>query len=724
LLFLLLTGSPNRIIIKDRYGRTKLQRVREKEGLRYLHIFYSSRALEWLNIRKILREVLDHFGLSEQVSLEYIAISWTYDSNLAAKCYKPSIVFKHFSFINLLHQESTCACHTAARLQPFLDPLTKSECSDFCKPSLHVRSMDMNIIQHPQLRSALSQGLNHIPLHSTDFRGAVNAAVDALAQLYTIFNLQDYELDFEAASAFTSKICIEKLRAASHSNKFGFKTSSPALFSIPAVSNELNWLLSHLFISGLDKAANNASFMCIRHIRLQAYQRLMGPDFSPYMTKKTWSLPTAIFDTVKLELIQLLPEAQPSYNALPFLMASYKQHKHTYRWLTNAAHTVYTNIASLLTVATLTVFDSFKKWAKKTDTGYQSFLQVNTSSFWVIDSVMDVTLNLPKELYDIYVADITKCYESIPLEGQDNLLEGMKFMLRIGFREASVSHPKAGNSLWVKINDEGTTTAARWSTTLPKGRNWLLMPHERLLTLHSWLMSHCFVSLGDRVWRQIKGIPMGFSCSPLWCNIYLMTYEVRFIQRLARLGRKDLLSKFQYTFRYIDDICWLNVGEPQNFLSPSQPQTFDNPYWIYPLQVLEIKPEINTYATDNPLRGISAHFMNVQFDLDVVQPHLYSLKKYDKRRALPFKFTQFIKFHSNRPIRQCYNIIIGQVLPILYISNNAIFAVQEILLLIDTLVANGFQEKRLRKSILDWLAVGQFPASLVDIDQVRNLLSY
>jgi hypothetical protein len=290
-------------------------------------------------------------------------------------------------------------------------------------------------------------------------------------------------------------------------------------------------------------------------------------------------------------------------------------------------------------------------------------------------------------------------------------------MLRIGFREASLSHPIASNSLWVKINNEGTTTAARWSSTLPKCGKWTHIPQERLLTLHTWLMSHCFLLLGDRVWRQIKGIPMGFSCSPLWCNIYLMTYEVQFIQRLARLGWKDLLSKFQYAFRYIDDICWLNVGESQNFLSPTQPRTADNPYWIYPLEVLEIKPEVTAYTTDTPLHGISAHFMNVQFDLDLVQLHLFSLKKFDKWRALPFKF------HSNRPVKQCYNIIIGQVLLLLYISNNATNAALEILLLIHTLVANGFQEKRLRISILNWLAIGHFPAALVNIDEVTRLLS-
>jgi len=53
-------------------------------------------------------------------------------------------------------------------------------------------------------------------------------------------------------------------------------------------------------------------------------------------------------------------------------------------------------------------------------------------------------------------------------------------------------------------------------------------------------MSNCHVSLGDRIWRQIFRIPMGFACSPLWCNIYFFLYECQFIMKLAKLGEQTL----------------------------------------------------------------------------------------------------------------------------------------------------------------------------------------
>jgi hypothetical protein len=61
---------------------------------------------------------------------------------------------------------------------------------------------------------------------------------------------------------------------------------------------------------------------------------------------------------------------------------------------------------------------------------------------------------------------------------------------------------------------------------------------------------------------------MGFSCSPLWCNLYLLHYEIQFIQRLGLLGLPQLMEKFKFSYRYIDDLCWINHGDAKQFLSP------------------------------------------------------------------------------------------------------------------------------------------------------------
>jgi hypothetical protein len=88
-------------------------------------------------------------------------------------------------------------------------------------------------------------------------------------------------IDFPITEARTHlhKICLHTLKAASRSNKYGFRHSGQYLLDLPLVKNKLQWLAEHLYYAGLDKATNNACFMCIKHIHLQAFQRLMGSDF-------------------------------------------------------------------------------------------------------------------------------------------------------------------------------------------------------------------------------------------------------------------------------------------------------------------------------------------------------------------------------------------------------------------------------------------------------------
>lgn len=218
---------------------------------------------------------------------------------------------------------------------------------------------------------------------------------------------------------------------------------------------------------------------------------------------------------------------------------------------------------------------------------------------------------------------------------------------------------------------------------------------------------------------------MGFACSPLWCNMYLLHYESKFVQRLARLGRTDLMAQFKYAYRYIDDLCWLNTSIPLNFLSLDQTKSPDNPWWIYPLNFLEIKCEVTAFDQNQPQRGIKANFMNLA--VQILEPSkassIYSLCKYDKRRELPFKYAQYIMFHSNRPVRQSYGICIRQTVPIIYLSSSVEHAYREILLMVNTLDRNGFRERRLRDTITKFLNDNTFPGARFNVQLLSQAIS-
>ena len=88
---------------------------------------------------------------------------------------------------------------------------------------------------------------------------------------------------------------------------------------------------------------------------------------------------------------------------------------------------------------------------------------------------------------------------------------------------------------------------------------------------------------------------MGTNCAPLLVDIFLYSYEAEFIQSLISAGRKQLASRFNFTYRYmyIDDVLSINNPEFENYLGQ-----------IYPVE-LDIK--------DTTERNTSASYLDLVF---------------------------------------------------------------------------------------------------------------
>lgn len=69
--------------------------------------------------------------------------------------------------------------------------------------------------------------------------------------------------------------------------------------------------------------------------------------------------------------------------------------------------------------------------------GIERFLKVQTSLYWIIDSTIDVSLNLPNRLHGIFVADIAQCYETIPAAGEDSLATAIAACIKIAYKQAN-----------------------------------------------------------------------------------------------------------------------------------------------------------------------------------------------------------------------------------------------------------------------------------------------
>ena len=74
---------------------------------------------------------------------------------------------------------------------------------------------------------------------------------------------------------------------------------------------------------------------------------------------------------------------------------------------------------------------------------------------------------------------------------------------------------------------------------------------EDIIKMFEFLVDNIFVVFAGKVFQQTIGIPMGTNCAPLLPDIFLYSYEAKFIQSLLATGKKRLASHFNFTYRYI-----------------------------------------------------------------------------------------------------------------------------------------------------------------------------
>ena len=89
---------------------------------------------------------------------------------------------------------------------------------------------------------------------------------------------------------------------------------------------------------------------------------------------------------------------------------------------------------------------------------------------------------------------------------------------------------------------------------------------DDIIKMLEFLVDNIFVVFAGKVFQQTVGIPMGTNCAPLIADIILYSYEADFIQSLLSTEKKHLASRFNLTYRYIDDVLSINNPEFENYL--------------------------------------------------------------------------------------------------------------------------------------------------------------
>ena len=173
---------------------------------------------------------------------------------------------------------------------------------------------------------------------------------------------------------------------------------------------------------------------------------------------------------------------------------------------------------------------------------------------------------------------------------------------------------------------------------------------------------------------------MGTNCAPLVADIFLYSYEAEFIQSLLSTGRKQLASRFNFTYRYIDDVLSINNPKFENYLGK-----------MYSVE-LEIKDTTGSNTSASYLDYASVNRGgggDGQLHTSI----------YDKRDDFNFHITNFPFLSSNIPTSPAYGVFISQLIRYAQACSSYGCFILRATRLSNKVLEQGYVKERLKSSL-------------------------
>ena len=179
-----------------------------------------------------------------------------------------------------------------------------------------------------------------------------------------------------------------------------------------------------------------------------------------------------------------------------------------------------------------------------------------------------------------------------------------------------------------------------WSLESALSTACVRVSKSKLVEWSEYLIDNVYIKVGNSVYRQTIGIPMGTDCAPQLANLLLFHYEYLYMKYLLR-DNLCMAKQFSNTVRYIDDLLTLNNSHFEEEI-PN----------IYPSE-LTLK---RTSESDTKLS-----YLDISISICSSK---YVTEVYDKRDAFNFNIVNFPYMSSNILANLIYGVYISQLIRI------------------------------------------------------------
>lgn len=576
-------------------------------------------------------------------------ITYSYDKPIGAKIFNYRQTIQNLDVQEFLQTGLQCNCNTSNFKNPYYQ---------------HIITGDLNIIENIELRNLISKG--------PKFRITKLVSIDECIIKFT--------------ESLNKYIVETTIKTKSNPNMYEtWKTTIIENFKIQHNSTCANIILDNnilsfsareylkkfqetFVITVVDKASQNFAFICKYFYLSQIIKEL---EYLQPINSGTYKIIDKNENDIINEQIQYSEKVNipvlDIYKKLPFIYIIPKFHKNPigFRTIIASSYAATKPISSRLCHGLKIIQLRMQRYCKTIETstrGINPFYIINNNQP-ILDCFQHV--NKKHNALNISTYDFTTLYTKIKHE---EIVDSFQYLLNLAFRKHS----------------DGEHIRSRLLALHEKSANWcfnarkdIAVNAEKLLEIIKWLIGNTYFKFGNLIFQQTIGIPMGTDCAPYLANLFLHSYELKFIREHLHKDY-DMCLKLNKTFRYIDDITNINgSGTFEKYKS-----------MIYPTS-LELK-KINISNNTADVLDMTISITNKKFNV----------KLFDKRDAFNFKIINFPHFKTNLPLHIKSNIIDSQIYRFRKIcTDNTEFINNTKILITKLIKERGYSKRIIRKRL-------------------------
>ena len=142
--------------------------------------------------------------------------------------------------------------------------------------------------------------------------------------------------------------------------------------------------------------------------------------------------------------------------------------------------------------------------------------RTGVNAMWITDNSKDVLntiecINNDRKAKDVNTYDFSTLYTNIPHE---DLKIQMKWIIDIAFHNDSKKY----------------MFVSKYNASWQKRKNTLRVSKVQLIEYINYLIDNIYVTVGENMFRQKIGIPMGTDCAPYLANLYSYALEFKYLE--------------------------------------------------------------------------------------------------------------------------------------------------------------------------------------------------